>query len=180
MDRAHKGISKIEFIDEYVVLDFETTGLSPSNDEIIEIGAVKVHGCKVVDEFSTLINPYISIPFYITKITGISDSMVQESPDICETLPSLLEFIGEQTIIAHNANFDINFLYDQCQLEMGVPFRNDFIDTMRVSRQFFKHFPNHKLDTLAKEFNVLNTGAHRALSDCYCTQEIYEKMKRSV
>lgn len=176
--REYKGVSKLEFIQDYIVLDFETTGLDPKYDSIIEIGAIKVIGGAVVDKYTTLVKPLCGISDFITELTGITSDMLLEAPEIEDVLPTLLSFIGDGVIVAHNANFDINFLYDNCLSITGNAFTNDFIDTMRVSRRLFKDFNSHRLVTLVEALG-LNCGVeHRSLADCMCAYNLYEYMKK--
>ena len=95
--------NEIENSDIFVAIDVETTGLSPINNELIEVSAIKYEGTKKIDTFSTLIKPKVSIPYYITNITGITNEMVQSSPKVEEIMPLLIDFIGDNPIVAHNA-----------------------------------------------------------------------------
>lgn len=174
--RENKGKSKFAFVDDYVVLDLETTGLDPSFDEIIEIAAIRFSNGEKVSEFATLVKPENKIDEYITQLTGITNEMVKNAPKIEKVLPELINFIGDSVIIAHNANFDINFLYDNCMFCLNAPFPNDFIDTMRISRRLFKDI-RHRLVDLANEFKISVDLQHRATADCEITQKVYEYMR---
>lgn len=174
--REYKGKSKLGFIDNYTVLDLETTGFDPSYDEIIEIGAIKFSCGEKVSEFTTLVKPENKIDSYITQLTGITNEMVKDAPKVEKVLPSLMNFIGDSVIIAHNANFDINFLYDNNMFHFAEPFANNFIDTLRISRRLFKNI-RHRLVDLANEFKIPYTVRHRAMADCEVTQRVYEYMK---
>lgn len=136
--RTEKGNSLIEFTDTYVVLDFETTGLDPLYDRIIEVGALRVENGRIVNQFNTLVNPGFEISAFITDLTGITNEMLSTAPMLVDVLPSLIDFIGSTVILGHNVNFDINFLYTACEQLLKQPFTNDFIDTMRLSRRIFK------------------------------------------
>ena len=124
MIRENKGNSKIDLLNKYVVIDIETTGLDPQYDEIIELGALKIENGVIVDSFSKLIKPKTSISDFITQLTGISNSMVENAPSIEEELPNYLKFINEQNIVGHNVNFDINFIYDNLAKILNKPFTN--------------------------------------------------------
>ena len=174
--RERKGKSQLAFIDDYVVLDLETTGLDPTFDEIIEIAAVKFSNGEKISEFATLVKPEHKIDEYITQLTGITNEMVKDAPKIKIVLPELMEFLGDSVLIAHNANFDINFLYDNNMLYFNEPFTNDFIDTMRISRRLFRDI-RHRLVDLAKEFEISADVKHRAMADCEVTQKVYEYMR---
>lgn len=174
--RESKGESHLKFIDDYIVLDLETTGLDPAYDEIIEIAAVKYSNGERISEFITLVKPENEINEYITRLTGITNEMVKDAPKIEKVLPDLLNFLGASVVIAHNANFDINFLYDNYMLCFNEPFINDFIDTMRISRRLFKDI-RHRLVDLTKEFGISFDVQHRAMTDCEATHKVYEYMK---
>ncbi len=175
--REYKGKSLLEFKNDYVVLDLETTGLDPQFDEIIEIAAVKYVNGEKVSEFTTLIKPDNKIDVYIEQLTGITNEMVKDAPKIKNVLPEFVQYIGDYVIIAHNANFDINFIYDNCMNYLKQAFPNDFIDTMWISRRLYKDI-RHRLVDLAMEFNISIDVLHRAMSDCEITQKIYEHMKK--
>ncbi len=174
--REQKGENQFAFLDDYIVLDLETTGLDPTFDEIIEIAAVKYSNGEKISEFTTLIKPEEKIDSYITQLTGITNEMVKDAPKIEKILPDLMQFLGDSIVIAHNANFDINFLYDNFMSCMNQPFSNDFIDTMRISRKLFRGI-RHRLIDLANEFGIEVDVQHRSMADCEITQKVYEHMK---
>ena len=108
------------FQEDFVVFDIETTGFSPVNNRIIEIGAVKVCGGEVTERFSTFVNPRVPIPFEIEKLTGIRDDMVADAPSVEEALPGFLEFARGCVLVAHNANFDMSFIMENARRQ-GFP-----------------------------------------------------------
>ena len=110
--RDKKGQSLLLFPNEYIVFDIETTGLDASYDEIIEIGALKIKNNEIVDKFTSLIKPKYPIDEFITELTGITNEMVKDAPLINEVLPRFIDFIGDEILVGHNINFDINFVYD--------------------------------------------------------------------
>ncbi len=173
--RPNKGKSLLSFPRDYVVIDLETTGLSPMYDEIIECSAIRVVGGAIVDTFSALVKPTGRIEPHIVELTGITNEMVSTADGIATVLPRYLDFIGRSIVVAHNANFDVNFLYDAAE-RLNCTFHNSFVDTMRLSKALCTELPNHKLATLSAFLQVENTQAHRALSDCYCTNTCYIKM----
>lgn len=175
--RERKGQSLLELLDDYVVVDLETTGLDPSCNEIIEIGAVRVIKGVVVDKFCSLIKPKNEIDSFITELTGITNEMVANAPFIENILPAFCDFIGNSVIVGHNVNFDINFLYDDLYHYLEFYLENNFIDTMRFSRRLFKDFENHRLVTLVAKFGISNIPAHRVDADCAATQQSYEYIK---
>ena len=175
-DRKDKGHSLLTHLSDYVVLDLETTGLDPTWNEIIEIGAIRVRDNSVVDSFSQLVKPLEPVDDFISELTGITNDMLEEAPRINTVLPLFLDFVGEDIVIGHNVNFDINFLYDNCQEYLSKPFTNDFVDTMRISKRLFPEERHHRLSDLEKRFNLQSSNAHRALSDVILTNQCYEYM----
>ena len=155
----------------FVVLDLETTGGSPKQAAITEIGAVKVRGGQVLGEFGTLINPEVSIPPFIAALTGITDALVASAPTLGGVLPSLMEFIGDAVLVAHNAPFDVGFLMAACQQhEVHWP-RPKVVDTVRLARVALHRdeVPNCKLATLAAYLHSPVAPNHRALDDARAT-----------
>ena len=178
--RTNKGKSIIDFPDEYIVFDIETTGLDSKFDEIIEIGAIKVKDGNVIDEFNSLIKPRQKISKFITDLTGITNEMVAKAPSIEEVLPKFLNYVESYILVGHNVNFDINFVYDWT-LVLGLsPLRNDFIDTMRLGRRLLSKLTHHRLCDLANYFGINTNGSHRALNDVYITNEVYDNFKKIV
>lgn len=176
--RENKGNKLLNLVNDYIMLDIETTGFSPQNDEIIEIAAIKVRNDIIIDEFQVLINPNVKIPSNITNLTGITNEMIQEEGINYKTALSFFyDFIDNDILVAHNANFDINFLYDKFEFYIDSQLTNDFIDTMEISRKLLPDLPTHKLSTLAKYFNIDYTNAHRGLNDVKITFELYNILK---
>lgn len=175
--RSQKGKKLSTFVDDYVILDLETTGFSPKDDKIIEIAAIRVRNNVIVDKYSVLINPGTHIPSKISKLTSINDSMVKDAPLINAALPGVLEFIGNDVVIAHNAHFDVNFLYDNTLAVLGKPFTNDFIDTLYLARKALPELSHHRLFDLAAHYNINQDNAHRALNDCETTFYVYNKLR---
>lgn len=176
----NKGKSMMILPVDYVVIDIETTGLSPDYDEIIELSALKCHNDEVVDKFSTLVKPEYEIDEYITELTGITNEMVKDAPDIEQALPQYMDFIGDNIVIGHNVNFDINFIYDNWYYIFGKEFKNDFVDLLRLSRKLFPNLSSHKLSTLSEHFNISSPPTHRGLDDCFATFECYINCKKYV
>ena len=175
--RAHKGKSLIEFPDDYVIIAIETTGFNPKNNEIIEIGAVKVRDNKITSIFQSLARPMNPINPYISSLTGISNNMLADANPIGAVLDSFVSFTGDTVIIGHNVNFDINFLYDQCETYLLHHLSNDFIDIRELFRKQQSSVENHKLLTLCEKCAIQNTNAHRALSDCLAANNLYQSLK---
>lgn len=171
--RDGKGCSKLDIVSDYVVLDLETTGFDPEWDEIIEIAAIKVRNKEEVEIYNTLVKPEIEIDEYIKNLTGITNEMVSDAPRIEKVLPKLIEFIGQDVVIGHNVNFDINFIYDKCIDCLDYKFSNNFIDTMRIARRLYPEEKHNKLNDLEIRFGLKNDNAHRALSDARLTNQCY-------
>lgn len=169
-----KGKSLIVAEKNYIVLDTETTGFDPSKNELIEIAAIKYENYNKIDEFQTLIKPNEPISSYIQHLTGITNEMVENAPSIEDVLPKFLDFVGNTVLVAHNAHFDINFLYDNVLRYCNLILNNDFIDTLRLSRKFFPQSDSHSLAAMCDMLEITNRNAHRALSDCQATNELYK------
>ena len=160
--------------DTYVVFDLETTGFSPIKDKIIEIGAVKVENGVITDKFSTFVNPKVPIPFEITNLTGITDDMVMEAPDIETILPQFLEFVGDAVLVAHNASFDVSFIEQNCRYQDITP---DFtsVDTVAMARILLPTLSKFKLNVVANALHISLENHHRAVDDAGATAEIFVK-----
>ena len=160
------------FQDTYVVFDIETTGFSASQDKIIEIGAVKVIDGVITEKFSSFVNPEIPIPFEIEKLTGIQDDMVLDAPKIEEVLPKFLEFCGQAVMVAHNASFDMSFIFQNARTQ-GIAFNPTILDTVAIARVLLPNLNRYKLDTVAKALNISLENHHRAVDDAGATAEIF-------
>lgn len=159
----------------YTVFDIETTGLSAINDGITEIGAVKIKNGQVIDTYAQLINPEKNIPEFITKLTGIDDMMVKDKPKISTAIHDFNEFIGEDVLVAHNANFDVGFIREKMKRN-GLELKNSVLDTLELSRSVFPDLKNHKLNTIAKHLGVKLDNHHRAVDDANATADIFLKI----
>jgi DNA polymerase III subunit epsilon len=137
----------------FVVLDLETTGLSPGADRITEVGAVKVRGGEVIGELQTLVHPGRPIPPAVTAVTGITDAMVRDAPRIEAVLPTVLRFLGDAVLVAHNASFDVSFLRAAVEAQGGRPFQPTVVDTARLARRLVAdEVRDRRLGTLARHF----------------------------
>lgn len=171
--REQKGRSLLDFPSSYSIIDVETTGLDPAKDSLIEVAALKVRDFKIIDSYSSLINPGIEIDAFISNLTGITNDQLRLAPDSEDVLRHLYTFLSDDIIVGHNVNFDINFLYDNFNQYLGIFFTNDFIDTLRLSKRYYKGVPSYKLDALAKHLNIPLSISHRALADCETTHQLY-------
>lgn len=166
------------FEDSFVIVDLETTGLSPKNSEIIEIGAIKVIDNKVVDTMDVFVRPSRPLSWFTTNLTGITNEMVDEGLSAKEALKVFDEFSFGMRLMAHNANFDMSFLDVYMKKELGKGVRMDSMDTLLLSRAIVKDVPNYKLETLANRFNIDYSGAHRSLRDCEITLDVYNNIRK--
>ena len=143
------------FDDAYVVFDIETTGFSPLNNRIIEIGAVKVERGVITDKFSSFVNPDVPIPFRIEQLTGINDNMVLTAPKIDKVLPEFLAFCEGASLVAHNASFDVSFIARNVEL-LGLEFEPTVLDTVTLARLLLPQLNRYKLDTVAKALGAVS------------------------
>ncbi len=160
--------------DTCVVFDIETTGFGPVNDQIIEIGAVKVVDGKIVDKYSTFINPDTPIPYHITQLTSITDEMVMDSPKIDAILPEFLAFCKDAILVAHNASFDVGFIQKKAEF-LGIDTDFTVVDTVGIARLLLPHLSRFKLNVVAKELGISLENHHRAVDDAGATAEIFVK-----
>ena len=158
----------------FVVFDIETTGLSPKECKITEIGAIKIEHGEITDKFSQLINPGVLIPPNITDLTGITDEMVADKPHIDSVLPKFLEFCHGCAVVAHNAQFDCGFIRYNAA-ELNLEFHNKTVDTLKISRELFPNERKHSLDAICKRLGVSLENHHRAVDDATATAEIFLK-----
>ncbi len=164
--------------DTFVVFDVETTGLSPKNDCLIEIGAVKICEGKIIDNFNELIDPEIPIPLKITEITNITNEMVKGKPKADEIVKCFLNWTNDLPVVAHNARFDVSFIKVACYKYHLKMFNNEVIDTMLMARILHPEWENHKLSNLTNNLEVLwnEKEHHRALYDASKTALSFYKM----
>ncbi|MCI5804734.1 MAG: topoisomerase DNA-binding C4 zinc finger domain-containing protein [Clostridium sp.] len=170
-----------EYIEDYVVFDLETTGVSPYNDEVIEISAVKARKGKVVEEFSQLVNPQRTIPFAASRVNNITDDMVLDAPFFDEVLRHFLEFVGEDVLVGHNIqSFDMKFIYRDCERYFHQLITNDYVDTLILAKRCFPEWRHRKLGDLADYYGISTQGAHRALADCRMNQRVFELLGKEM
>ncbi|HEY0721111.1 MAG TPA: 3'-5' exonuclease [Gammaproteobacteria bacterium] len=170
-DRAHSVI----------VLDFETTGMSPHyGDRVIEVGAVRIEAGEIVARFQGLMNPGIRINSFIESYTGITNAMVADAPPCAEVMSELKPFIGDTPVVAHNSAFDQRFLMAEWQ-RLKIPCDNPFACSMLTARRIYPEAPNHKLGTLVAYNQLQNDGVfHRALADAEMTALLWLHMLHKI
>ena len=160
---------------EYVVLDLETTGLTPYREGITEIAAIKCNNGKILEEFQTLINPERHIPNWIVRLTWITNEMVADAPRIDEVMPRFSEFLGDAIIVWHNVSFDFRFLNHYHYQCMWTYLENLTICTLKIARKLLPELPNRKLWTICEYFWIDNERAHRAMWDTRATLKVLER-----
>lgn len=175
--RKFKGKDLHLFPKDYCIIDIETNGLT-TNDEIIEVAAVKVINKKIISEYSSLIKPENNkINDFIRDLTGISNDMIQTAPSFSKEVINFDNFIQDQILIGHNVNFDINFLYDSYEKYYNKHLSNNFVDMLELVKENFPDYPNYKLQTVIKKLGIKKNQEHRALSDCLDTYNCFEKIR---
>ncbi|WP_102271423.1 PolC-type DNA polymerase III [Cytobacillus massiliigabonensis] len=169
---SHRQLSE----DTYVVFDVETTGLSAVYDTIIELAAVKIRDGEIIDRFESFANPHHRLSATTINLTGITDDLVENAPEIEDVLKDFHEWTGDAILVAHNASFDMGFLnvgYKKINLGKAA---NPVIDTLELARFLYSDMKNHRLNTLAKKFDIELTQHHRAIYDAEATGYLLLKM----
>ena len=182
MDKYSRENSDLKSLaDTVVVLDFETTGLSPNQgDRAIEIGAVLIEKGEVTDRFQQLMNPGFRISSFIEGFTGITNKMLQTAPPCDEVMAQFADFIGDHNMVAHNASFDRSFLDAELSL-INRQYSGLFACTMLLARRLYQDAPNHKLGGLVEFKNIPNDGVfHRALADSEMTTKLWLMMLEDI
>ena len=172
LTEAAIGDTDKSLMDSYVVFDLETTGFSPVDNRIIEIGAVRVKGGVIQDKFSAFVNPKVPLSYKITSLTGITDEMLLSAEEIDVVLPKFLEFIGEDALVAHNANFDMSFIMENAK-RLGIEKEFTYVDTVAISRALLTRLGRHTLNNICKELGISLENHHRAVDDAGATAEMF-------
>lgn len=173
---TYNDANRLLATDTFVVFDVETTGLSAVYDTIIELAAVKVREGEIIDRFESFANPHHRLSATTINLTGITDDMVQNAPEVDEVIKKFYEWVGDDVLVAHNASFDMGFLnvgYKKIGLEKA---KNPVIDTLELGRFLYPELKNHRLNTLAKKFDIELTQHHRAIYDAEATGYLLMKM----
>ncbi|NDJ33726.1 MAG: DEAD/DEAH box helicase family protein [Chloroflexi bacterium] len=160
--------------DILVAIDLETTGLNPDTDRIIEIGAVKIHGERVVEEWQSLVNPGIPIPARTTLLTGISSADVETAPRLSQVLPELRKFLGNAPVVGHNVGFDVGFLR-----LAGLPMHSSAIDTYHLAAVLLPDAPGYSLSALVHLLGLDSGDAHRALDDARMAAYLFMALRQA-
>ena len=162
-------------INSYVALDLETTGLNPSTDRIIEIGAAKVINGIVVSTYSTLVNPQIPISFRVNQLTGIDSQMLENQPLIQDVIADFVKYTEDMPILGHNVIFDFSFL-KKAAVNNKLTFEKEGIDTLKMARRMLPHLEHKGLEYLCSYFSIDPQNSHRAMDDAISAMKIYEKL----
>ena len=162
--------------DTYIALDLETTGLNPSRDRILEIGAVRVVDGQIEETYETLVNPGRKLDKRIEELTGITDEMAAGGMDTRTAVTGLVEFCGELPLLGHNILFDYSFL-KQNTMNLSLPFEKEGIDTLKIARVLFPKMEHRSLQFLCCYYQIRQEKAHRAVSDALSAMELYRRMR---
>ncbi|MBN2261941.1 MAG: 3'-5' exonuclease [Prolixibacteraceae bacterium] len=157
----------------YAIVDIETTGGSHKTGKITEIAIYIHNGEKIIDSFVSLINPECFIPEYITRLTGIDNQMVAASPKFYELAKKIVEITENKIFVAHNVNFDYNFIQKEFK-ELGYEYSRQKLCTVKLSRKYLPGFRSYSLGKLCDELNIEIKGRHRAGGDAYATAKLFE------
>lgn len=159
---------------DFVVVDVEATGAKTPPNRLIELGAYRIRGGRIVDKFLSLVNPEIPIPRFVMALTGITNEMVRSAPVFADVAPRWLDFVSDSVLVAHNAPFDTSFLnHEISRVYPGHRMVNPHLCTVRLSRRVLPQLTNHRLDTIASHFSIPIISRHRAGSDALATAEIF-------
>lgn len=157
----------------FTSFDTETSSITPTTGRIIEIGAVKFTKNEIISSWNMIFNPHQILSPFITNLTHITQKMVDESDEIDLHLKDFINFTENSIIVAHNAQFDMNFLNSECEKCSLPPVKNKVADTLKLSRLLFPDFASHKLDFLADQFMIDKGSSHRALDDAKTCMELF-------
>src|SRR5262245_26080103 len=162
---------------DFVVVDVEATGAKTPPNRLIELGAYRIRGGRIVDKFVSLINPEIPIPRFVMSLTGITNEMVRQAPVFADVAPQWLDFVNDSVLVAHNAPFDTNFLnHEISRVYPGHRMVNPHLCTVRLCRRMMPDLMNHRLDTVASHFSIPIASRHRAGSDALATAKIFVEL----
>ena len=158
----------------YVVFDLETTGLNSHEHEIIEIGAIKMQGTRIIDKFSEFVKPKMRVSEKIKNLTNINDGMLENASPIEDVLPKFMEFSKDATMVAHNAKFDMSFIRRDCKRILGIDYEPAVIDTLQMARDLLPEYKSYGLGPLTKKLGVALESHHRAVDDSQATAGMFK------
>ena len=159
----------------YVAVDLETTGLEAKRDKIIEIGAIHVVNGREIAAFHSMVNPHRRLKEQITELTGITDDMVENAPDIGDIIEEFAEFCGQAPLLGHRIMFDYSFL-KRAAVNHGIPFEKNGIDTLKLCRHFLPEDQPKNLSAACEFFGIRRKKAHRALEDARDAHYLYQRL----
>nr|WP_320022996.1 3'-5' exonuclease [uncultured Draconibacterium sp.] len=157
----------------FSIIDIETTGQSYKNGKITEIAIYQHNGQEVTDSFSTLINPEMDIPFFITELTGINNEMVRTAPKFYQVAKKIIEMTMGRTFVAHNASFDYKFIKEE-YARLGYNYHRKTMCTVKLSRKLLPGHPSYSLGKLCADLGIEINGRHRAAGDALATARLFD------
>lgn len=157
----------------FAIIDIETTGQSNKYGKITEIALFLHNGQEVTDSYSTLINPEMDIPYFITELTGINNNMVKDAPKFYEVAKTIVEMTQGRTFVAHNVSFDYNFMKQEFKA-LGFDYNRKTLCTVKLSRKLLPGHNSYSLGKLCSDLDITITGRHRAAGDALATVKLFE------
>lgn len=164
---------------KFSLIDIETTGSFKRGQKIIEIAIINIDGDEVVEEFTTLLNPEMRIPYFITALTGITNEDVEHAPKFFEVAKKIVQMTQDRIFVAHNVFFDFNFIKHEFS-ELGFSFNRDKLCTVRLARKYLPGHRSYSLGELSKNLSIVNTGRHRAMGDAQATFELFKLIQKKM
>ncbi len=161
------------------LVDVETTGMSATHNRVIEVAIIRIEGSKIEDTFTTLINPQIIIPSFITHITGISNQDVENAPIFSEVKKKVKTFLKGATFVAHNVWFDYSFIKNELERE-EISFESKRCCTVRMSRRLYPQYKSHSLANIIERFGFTYKNRHRAYDDAHVLWQFLKKIKKEI
>jgi len=161
------------------IVDVETTGMSARHNRIIEIAIIRIEGNKIADTFTTCINPQVSIPSFITHITGISNEDVENAPVFAKVKHKIKKILKDATFVAHNVWFDYSFIQSEMQ-RADILFESKKCCTVRLSRRLYPQYKSHSLENIIQRFGFTYKSRHRAYDDAYILWQFLKKIKKEI
>lgn len=157
----------------YAIIDIETTGNNHKYGQITEIAVIQHDGNSITNSYQTLIRPDMDIPYFITKLTGITNHMIEHAPKFYEVARKVVELTEGRMFIAHNVQFDYNFIREEFK-RLGYHFHRKTLCTVTLARRFLPNYSSYSLGSLCSELGITVNGRHRAAGDAFATTELFE------
>ena len=176
-----KDIKEVPFEEtDYCVFDFETTGISARNEKVIEIGIVKVRKGKIIDTYSSFINPGRHVPYHITSLTGITNHDVKDAPYFEDLYNTIKDFVDNSVLVAHNLSFDYSFLKNECASANLEMLDNNAICTLKLAKRLYPQLRSKSLGSLIKALKIRHRNVHRGLGDATATAKLFLRMHKAL